>query len=70
MTMTPRDARQQEIATSEPRHEEVAALAQRIYLDEGCPSGRAEQHWLQAERLLRATGGRMPLHTDEFPRST
>ena len=36
-----------------PTHEEIAALAQRIYEEEGCPAGRAEAHWHEAERRLR-----------------
>jgi len=45
-------------ANSEPTHEEITALAQKIYEEEGCPSGQAEAHWLEAERRLREqTGG-------------
>lgn len=36
-----------------PDPEQIAALAQRIYEEEGCPEGRAEDHWLQAEQILR-----------------
>jgi len=38
--------------THEPTHEEIAILAQQIYEEEGCPWGRAEAHWLEAERQL------------------
>lgn len=45
-------------ANPEPTHEEITALAQQIYEEEGCPSGQAEAHWLEAERRLRKqTGG-------------
>ncbi|GEM_PF-2686452 len=37
-----------------PTHEEIAALAQRIYETEGRPQGRAMEHWLQAEAQLTA----------------
>lgn len=39
--------------SQELSHHEVAALAQSIYEDEGCPEGCAEAHWLEAERRLR-----------------
>src|SRR5262245_41648092 len=31
---------------------EIAALAYRYYCEEGCPKGKAEEHWLRAEREL------------------
>ena len=34
---------------AEPSHEEVAERAYLIYLKEGCPQGRALEHWLAAE---------------------
>jgi hypothetical protein len=37
----------------EPTHEEITVLAQQIYEEEGCPCGKAEAHWLEAERRLR-----------------
>ena len=37
----------------EPTHEEITALAQQIYEEEGCPCGKAEEHWHEAERRLR-----------------
>lgn len=70
MTMTPPDFRQLTAGVDSVRHDEIAALAQRIYLDEGCPPGRAEQHWLQAERMLRRSPDQVPLRTDELPRKT
>ena len=36
-----------------PTHQEIAALAQRIYEEEGRPEGQAEAHWHEAERRLR-----------------
>ncbi len=32
---------------------EIAILAQRYYREEGCPSDRAVDHWLRAEREVR-----------------
>ena len=29
---------------------EIAALAYRFYCEEGCPEGKAHEHWLRAER--------------------
>ena len=37
----------------EPTYEEITLMAQRIYEEEGRPAGRAEAHWLEAERRLR-----------------
>jgi len=45
-------------ANPEPTHEEITALAHRIYEEEGCPFGQAEAHWLEAERRLRKQTGR------------
>lgn len=35
-----------------PREERIAAVARRIYEDEGCPEGRAEEHWHRAEKMV------------------
>jgi Protein of unknown function (DUF2934) len=32
---------------------EIAALAYRLYCEEGCPEGKAREHWLRAEREVR-----------------
>lgn len=37
---------------SQPTHEQVRAAAYLNYLNEGCPEGRALQHWLAAEQQL------------------
>ena len=34
--------------------EEIAALAHSIWEKQGCPEGRAEEHWREAEELVRA----------------
>jgi hypothetical protein len=36
----------------QPTQEQIAELAYSIYLDEGKPEGKAEEHWRQAETLL------------------
>lgn len=41
---------------TEPTVEAIRALAYQMYLEEGCPEGRAHLHWLEAERELQ--GGR------------
>ncbi|MBS0658214.1 MAG: DUF2934 domain-containing protein [Verrucomicrobia bacterium] len=68
MTMTPFDARQRAALGGDVRHDEIEALAQRIYLDEGCPPNRALEHWLQAERMLLQSPHEVPLRSDELPR--
>lgn len=35
-------------------HERIAKLAYQIWEAEGCPEGRCEVHWQEAERRLRA----------------
>ncbi len=32
---------------------EIAALAYRFYCEEGCPEGKAHEHWLRAEQEVR-----------------
>lgn len=39
---------------SQPTHEEIAACAYFIYLNEGCPAGQQAEHWRQAEEQLVA----------------
>ena len=36
-----------------PTANEIATLAYLYYLDDGCPEGRSEEHWLRAETCLR-----------------
>jgi hypothetical protein len=38
-----------------PTHEEIAACAYLIWINEGCPGGRDKEHWIQAETQLHAT---------------
>jgi predicted CoA-binding protein len=38
----------------EPTDEEIALGAYRIWLQEGCPSGRDQEHWLKAREKLIA----------------
>jgi hypothetical protein len=35
-----------------PTREEIAALAQQFWEDEGRPEGKAEEHWTRAEEQL------------------
>jgi hypothetical protein len=34
-------------------HDDVARVAKQIWEDEGCPEGKAEEHWQRAEEHLR-----------------
>lgn len=36
------------------RDEQIKAMAYRLWLEEGCPEGRAEAHWFQAVELVEA----------------
>jgi hypothetical protein len=31
----------------------IAELAQKFYEEEGCPEGKALEHWFRAERVIR-----------------
>lgn len=35
-----------------PTHEEIAQEAYAIYVERGCPDGRDEENWLEAEQML------------------
>jgi hypothetical protein len=35
-------------------HRMIESLAYYIYLADGCPEGRALQHWLEAEEMVQA----------------
>src|SRR5580698_263135 len=37
-----------------PTHDEISALAQRMYVKEGSPQGKAMEHWLRAEAQFNA----------------
>lgn len=53
---TSKQRRSNRIATPPPReptHDEIALCARAIWELEGCPQGRALEHWLQAEATLR-----------------
>ena len=41
-------------AVSGSREDQIKALAYRLWLEEGCPEGRAEAHWFQAVELVEA----------------
>jgi len=38
--------------TSLSEQEQIETLAHRIYEDEGCPEGCAQEHWARAERII------------------
>ena len=38
--------------------EEIALRAYTIYVEEGCPEGRSEEHWAQAEAELNGKSPR------------
>jgi Protein of unknown function (DUF2934) len=40
---------------SAPTHEEIAACAYLIWINEGYPEGRDKEHWFQAETQLHIT---------------
>ena len=37
----------------DPTSEDIAALAESYWEEEGRPEGKAEEHWLRAEEALR-----------------
>ena len=38
--------------TSLSEQEQIEKMAHRIYEDEGCPEGCADEHWARAERII------------------
>ena len=36
-------------------HDEIARRAHELWEQDGCPEGRSEQHWLEAEKQLRGS---------------
>ena len=36
-----------------PTHDDIAALAQKFWEEEGQPEGKSEEHWQRAEAQLR-----------------
>ena len=42
--------------TYEPSHEEISMLAHRNYEEQGYPDRCSDEHWHEAERLLRQRG--------------
>jgi hypothetical protein len=40
--------------SNRPAHDQIARRAQKIWLDYGCPHGRDDEVWLEAERQLGA----------------
>lgn len=52
---------------SAPSCEEVARLAYHIYESEGCPDGRALEHWQKAESMLREQRSEQRQRTGRFP---
>ena len=51
---------------NEPSREEIARKAYFLYLDHGGPEGQDQQHWIEAETLMRAecnaSRKSLPLH--------
>jgi len=45
-------AREPSSIGQQPTNEEIAILAHHLYEEEGCPFGREEAHWREAERRL------------------
>jgi DUF2934 family protein len=43
-------------SNSTPTHEQIARRAYEIFVERGQQAGRDLEHWLEAERQLRATG--------------
>lgn len=40
-----------------PTHAQIAERAHQLWLAEGCPEGRQDEHWRVAERALSSTAG-------------
>lgn len=49
--------------TSQEEHQKISELAYRIYLSEGQPEGRAEEHW---KRAMESLHPRLPSLEEAF----
>ena len=49
-------AKQMSDSNSTPTQEQIAQRAYEIFIDRGQPEGRDLEHWLEAEKQLRAAG--------------
>jgi Protein of unknown function (DUF2934) len=47
-----RDTPQRLDQPNTPDHDEIAALAHRLWIERGCPEGSPEEDWLNAEQEL------------------
>jgi hypothetical protein len=56
--------------SAEPRlsHEEIAMPARILWQNKGCPQGRDEEIWLEAEQTLLSRSARQS--TQQFPKTT
>ena len=43
-----------------PTHEQITQRAYEIFIERGSPEGRDLEHWLEAEKQLRAAGSKKP----------
>jgi hypothetical protein len=49
-------AKQMTDSNSTPTHEQIARRAYEIFIERGQPAGQDLEHWLEAEKQLRAAG--------------
>jgi hypothetical protein len=49
-------AKQMTDSSSTPTHEQITRRAYEIFIERGQPEGRDLDHWLEAEKQLRAAG--------------
>lgn len=52
------------------REEEVRLIAYEIWLNEGCPHGRHEEHWFKAESIWQARHEQNTLPVEQAPAKT
>jgi hypothetical protein len=45
-------------------HQAIAALAERLWENEGRPEGKADEHWKRAEAQLRKAHSSLPVEND------
>ena len=55
-------AKSQSVSEANMLQDDVAKEAYYLYLNEGCPQGRADQHWFQAESKLHHHGADYSIH--------
>ena len=57
-------------SSNNPTHDEISALAQQFYDEEGRPEGKADEHWVRAQEQIRQRHVSGSVQGETQPQST